>query len=391
MVSSDHDGLSDISGNYQLDVRSKIISSAYEAAMQPDGWQQLVDVVCTELNCRNVGIESAHHRSSHCEVILAREFDPTLLAEYTEEHFAINPRVGLAKRMQVGQLVHDRLLGEEIIVSTRSYYDWLERMECPHFAGAKLCDNESSLSCLSAHWERNHDDWAERGADLLQFIAPHIAHAMHMGQVLQRQNFIISAAGTGELDGSTAYLLIDGKGVLCGDFDRNTRSLADIITVVNGRVQARHASDRARFDIFMSYVQPSSDRISPPRAVRLFGDNRVRGVVAKMLPIDGRKSALPWKQPVALITFTDLDQSVTAHSDCLRQTFEFTGREAHIAILLLEGMTVAEIASRLEISNYTVRQHLKSVFAKTGCDRQSELVAVLMRASNNDRMFTSEA
>ena len=60
----------------------------------------------------------------------------------------------------------------------------------------------------------------------------------------------------------------------------------------------------------------------------------------------------------------------------LRRMFELTAAEARVAALIVEGIPVAEAATRLNISVHTVRTQLKNIFAKTGVGRQNELVRV---------------
>jgi len=55
--------------------------------------------------------------------------------------------------------------------------------------------------------------------------------------------------------------------------------------------------------------------------------------------------------------------------------YELTRREASVVQLLLRGMTNDEIAVELDLSTYTVKDHLKSIFRKIGTRSRAELAA----------------
>jgi len=55
-------------------------------------------------------------------------------------------------------------------------------------------------------------------------------------------------------------------------------------------------------------------------------------------------------------------------------------REQEVIGLLLEGRGTSEMASRLSISEHTVRDHLKSLYRKTGTRSRSELISVVSTA-----------
>jgi DNA-binding CsgD family transcriptional regulator len=61
---------------------------------------------------------------------------------------------------------------------------------------------------------------------------------------------------------------------------------------------------------------------------------------------------------------------VTALSDA----FKFTPAEAELVFLLAQGQTLADIAGRRNTAISTIRQHLKTVLAKSGCRRRADLV-----------------
>jgi DNA-binding CsgD family transcriptional regulator len=56
-----------------------------------------------------------------------------------------------------------------------------------------------------------------------------------------------------------------------------------------------------------------------------------------------------------------------------------TARERETALLVAEGLTDRQIASRLCISERTVHAHLRSAYAKTGTGSRTRLLAWLAR------------
>ena len=61
--------------------------------------------------------------------------------------------------------------------------------------------------------------------------------------------------------------------------------------------------------------------------------------------------------------------------DLYCRTYGLTDRESHVVICLAEGDDTHALAARLHLSEHTVQDHLKSVFAKTAVKSRRELLA----------------
>lgn len=66
----------------------------------------------------------------------------------------------------------------------------------------------------------------------------------------------------------------------------------------------------------------------------------------------------------------------------LRDAYSLSPQEVRVALYLVDGGTVTTCAESMGLADSTVRSHLKSVFAKTGCKRQSQLAAALQVSSS---------
>jgi DNA-binding CsgD family transcriptional regulator len=84
--------------------------------------------------------------------------------------------------------------------------------------------------------------------------------------------------------------------------------------------------------------------------------------------------------PAMLLLITPADGAVTIPAALIQPTFGLSPAEARLVSALVAGRTLAEIADDTALSRNTLRNQLAAVFAKTGTSRQTELVAVVVRA-----------
>lgn len=76
-----------------------------------------------------------------------------------------------------------------------------------------------------------------------------------------------------------------------------------------------------------------------------------------------------------------LPEDVLVDHLALCDMFALTPTEAAVATALCDGLAPADLAARLGVQVNTVQAHIKRTLAKTGCRRQAELVALLLRSA----------
>jgi DNA-binding CsgD family transcriptional regulator len=101
-------------------------------------------------------------------------------------------------------------------------------------------------------------------------------------------------------------------------------------------------------------------------------------VIVRIWPFDWA-AHLPAQDVRALLTLNALGSKPGPLPAILSKTFRLTPAEAKLACVIARGTSPEIAAGELKISRETVRNQLKSVFAKTDTHRQSELVALLLQ------------
>jgi DNA-binding CsgD family transcriptional regulator len=106
-----------------------------------------------------------------------------------------------------------------------------------------------------------------------------------------------------------------------------------------------------------------------------------RPYVMHVIPLHHAGSDEMARPSTALLLIVDPEQEPEPATALLRRLFGLTRTEAEVAVRIVRGADLKEIAQELSVSLATVRTHLQHVFDKTDSHRQSELVRRLLTLS----------
>ncbi|MEZ5564124.1 MAG: helix-turn-helix transcriptional regulator [Gammaproteobacteria bacterium] len=84
------------------------------------------------------------------------------------------------------------------------------------------------------------------------------------------------------------------------------------------------------------------------------------------------------RRPAVALFVTDRKPTARVQPGILQTQFGLSRAEARLAAELLAGETLAQAGITLCVSINTVRTQLRAIFAKTGTERQADLVRLLM-------------
>ncbi|TPG46394.1 hypothetical protein EAH76_23565 [Sphingomonas glacialis] len=164
--------------------------------------------------------------------------------------------------------------------------------------------------------------------------------------------------------------------LVCGDRIRRART---------GIAASEHADDLrlqhaiAAVRTFDRGFDAHDKAVAAERPFQIVIGRRTPGwpLVATIMPADRTSGRL--RDGAVVVHLRDPGAPSCLSMTTLRSEIGLTPREAMLVCELAEGVTLAEAASRMEISQGTARQYLKTIFLKTGVGGQSDLLRLVSR------------
>ncbi len=161
--------------------------------------------------------------------------------------------------------------------------------------------------------------------------------------------------------------------------------LAQEIVSLDDGVWIDHRTLRAHSNSETKHLHALVDRmVNPERGTLTAGDDvfalsrrsMLPSFSAMVAPINSRDEDIG--EPFAVIFLSDPHRQNNFDPARLERFYGLTPAEAQLTILLVQGLSLEEAAEKLNVNLNTVRTHLKRIFSKTGTNRQSEVVRIIL-------------
>ena len=158
------------------------------------------------------------------------------------------------------------------------------------------------------------------------------------------------------------------------------------LRLVSADASLQSAIEQAVHDCAMPASTPIFG-LETPAAARALQVGRTRsapGLVLHLCALRETERADFAGEAAVTGTLVDLSRRPSIESTKLAQLFDLSVSSARVAEAYLRVDSVKEAARVLGISTNTVKTHLATVYERTGCSRQSQLVRLLMALSDGE-------
>lgn len=260
--------------------------------------------------------------------------------------------------------------------------EWLASYGASEAAGAIAYLDGTYLNFFGMQRSAEQPPFTREELSVFDQFLPHISRAVGLYTRLSHQNFqpvaerlALERVNRGILVCDAAFRVVFSNATADAIIGRGAglRLAGDRTLIAQGTGRARE------FSVLLTGAVGDSinERDGPDRLFQLqHGGHRITVVITPLLG-DGAGSG---QGKGALITLYDWSAQPEVNPELVRMTFGLTGAESQVALQLMEGLSLAEIAELSGRSRETVKYHLNSLFRKTGTRRQGALISLLSRS-----------
>ncbi len=355
----------------------------YETATDNDQWLPFLSNLGQQLDARLATL-IARDESARCNLVLQTGADPEAQRLYQSYYNEID--VFFYAAQQRGFNIPGSVAPAQAFISdkelraTEYCNDFLLKFGWFQHCFALFGNNGIAETNVSLMRGPHEDAFGHTELDYLRFLGPHIQQALRLGERF-RQLRAESEGRKAALDQlSLGVVYVDARGRILGTnaAAEATLSRRDGLSSQGGYLRALQPSEnRALSAAIAGTCVNSVGRKNPGGALLITRRSPAKPLQAIVGPVSHGLDVLP-AGPAAVVFIHDLSARSRPRADILKDLYGLTPAELRVTFLLLDGLSAEEISELLSVSRNTVKTQIRSIFAKMGVRRQTELVRALM-------------
>jgi len=358
-----------------------LVESIYDAGLDPTLWNNVVAGVRDFVGGQACGLFSKDSISKSGVTHYYCGADPHFIQLYADTHAKFDPLTVLPPQGKVVS-VPDLVEFEEYRKG-RFYQEWMQPQGCSDAANVVL--EMSNASCPVMMTVLSGRRMVDPGMKhRLSLLVPHASRALLINRTMTAQ-LTLATALADVLDNLTAGIfLLDA---FCRVVHANSAGHAllaadDVVRTIAGQLVTSSTEANQKFRETFS-GRNATLLAARGHAMPLLSSTGER-YVAHVLPLSSvlRNSSERVVDAAGALLLRKVSLDGQSWGELIGRTFDLTPTELRVLLSIVDIGGVPETATALGIAESTVKTHLHRVFAKTGVNRQADLVKLAAGFAN---------
>lgn len=364
-----------------------LIRLAYEAASGQRRWEEFAGRLAAAIHYDWVMICHEDRQRPQRSISAAYNVQPSWLERYTDCFQHDNPYHDFVAQLDppAGEvLLLDDTRLEARVAQSSFYREYMrpQEMSLKDNIYVAVLNDSLTRSALVLQRRLGNDGPTEPALELCRILMPHLQTALQIHRKLRELESAHSGlrAALDRLPHGIALLDAAGHVLVLNRRASDSLDARDGLAVEGGDLRALEPDAPVLQRAIARATSGSrGEGEGSTTVLHLRRPSKRRPYELLLCPLDEEDSLEPGLRPAAVVFITDPDNDKPlSTAEALRETYGLTRRESQVALGVLRGETIQEIADALELGRETVKTHLAGVYGKTGCRGQAELVRRLL-------------
>jgi DNA-binding CsgD family transcriptional regulator/PAS domain-containing protein len=372
-VPSTRDVLDNVGG-----MLADLISGFYDANMDARPWPEILSKLRAAIHADVCFVTQHDFNRQSGRFEHWADIDTLYVSAYADLYAAENPWVRDPDRFSKPGVVwtSQDLLPDAQLVDSDFYRYWLRPQELFHHLFGVIDADQGRSQLVVFGRSYNKGAFWQDDAAMLRRLLPAMRLGLRAGQRFQRECAVQKIA-LGTLDAMPiGVVLLNREGGIAAA-NRTAREIIDSddgLFIGSGGLGLKLAGGRVRFrDYIAGGPGRAADQVSELIAIPVPRPSGRRPLTVIAVPVrhvpEGIGDAL-----AAVVFVGDPERPVDIDPRMLTRLYGLSRAEARVAAILATGKRLEQVAESLGLTYETVRKHLKQIFAKSGTERQAELI-----------------
>jgi DNA-binding CsgD family transcriptional regulator/PAS domain-containing protein len=365
---------------------SDLIGAIYDCAIDPGRWPATMELICRETGFVASTILVADLRSGAQRHVAEWNTSPHFqelishkLAPYTAELF----KLGLSMRASIDEPMILSRLGIDRAAYRQSpmYLEWAKPQGYGDTINLTVLDDPPHrIGTLSLAQREIDGDVTDAQIAMMRLLAPHVRRAVTISDLIELKA-LETLALSETLDGFSVGVVLtnaDAKILHANSAAHDMIRRQSPIMARRGRLAAPEARGSSQLSRAIDLAASDETNIGAEGIgipLRHDGDAHAAAYVLPLVSGKIRPNLMPSARAAVFVTpsGSHVQRGVAAAA----QAFGLTEAETKLLSHLADGLTVANTAAELGVSETTARTHLAHIFSKCGVTRQPELIRLV--------------